>query len=219
MNELKSVVALQARVYEFLERQDEATLLAIVSGEARLAISRDGDTQVSSSGPAPEALLPSGDPELVAQELSKPASEDQRRIFLRATGLPVTGLRRVARLRGLRGYSGLTKAGLIDHLASPGTEQLGTPRKSRQAKVALQPETARADAEVASIAARLREMETVEEGAAYLDTLQLDRDGLRALAAALQLTRVDRLNQAELEKRVLKQAIGSRRKFSGLGKW
>ncbi|MFK0245582.1 hypothetical protein ACIQUM_12835 [Amycolatopsis azurea] len=219
MNELRSVVVLQARVYEFLERQDEATLQAIVSGEAQLAVSRTGDAQVSPSGSAPEGLLPSSDPELVAQELSKPVSDDQRRIFLRATGLSVTGLRRVARLRGLRGYSGLTKAGLIDRLASPGTDQLGTPRKSRQAKVALQPETARADAEVAAIAARLREIETVEEGGAYLDTLQLDREGLRALAAELQLTRVDRLNQAELEKRVLKQAIGSRRKFSGLGKW
>ncbi|RSN07330.1 hypothetical protein DMC63_35565 [Streptomyces sp. WAC 05977] len=216
MNELRSVVALQARVYEFLGQQDETTLKAIVSGEARLAVSRAGDPPASPAGPAPEILRPSGDPELVARELSKPASDDQRRIYLRATGLPMTGLRKVARLRGLRGYSGLTKAGLIDQLASSET---GTPRKSRQAEAALQPDTARADAEMAAIAARLRELETVEEGAAYLETQQLDRDGLRALAAELQLTRVDRLNQAELEKRVLKQAIGSRRKFSGLGKW
>lgn len=217
MNELRRVVALHALVYEFLGRQDETTLQAIVSGEARLAVLRAGDTEAAPADPARDALLPSDDPELVARELSKPASDDQRRIFLRATGLPMTGLRKVARLRGLRGYSSLTKAGLIDQLASSDSraERPGIPRK----KVTPQPSVARPDAEVAAIAARLRELDTVEEGAAYLETQQLDRDGLRALAAELQLTRVDRLNQAELEKRVLKQAIGSRRKFSGLGKW
>ncbi|MFJ8910895.1 hypothetical protein [Amycolatopsis sp. NPDC102389] len=217
MNELKNAVALHARVYEFLGRQDEATLQAIVSGEARLAVSRTGGAQASPPDPAPESLLPSGDPEFVARELSKPASDDERRIFLRATGLPMTGLRKVARLRGLRGYSSLTKAGLIDRLASSESRPEGPGVAQR--KVTPQPGVARPDAEVVAIAARLRELETVEEGAAYLETQQLDRDGLRALAAELQLTRVDRLNQAELEKRVLKQAIGSRRKFSGLGKW
>lgn len=217
MNDLRSVVALQARVWEFLGRQDEATLQAIVGGEVRLALSRAGDAEAAPADPTPEGLLPSGDPELVAQELSKPATDDQRRIFLRATGLPMTGLRKVARLRGLRGYSSLTKAGLIDQLASSDSraEQPGSP----QNKVTPRPGAVRPDAEVAAIAARLRELDTVDEGAAYLETQQLDRDGLRALAAELQLTRVDRLNQAELEKRVLKQAIGSRRKFSGLGKW
>ncbi len=72
---------------------------------------------------------------------------------------------------------------------------------------------------MAAIALRLHEMETEEEGAAYLHAQHLDRESLLAVAAELQLTRVNRLNQTELEKRVLKQAIGSRRKFSGLRKW
>jgi hypothetical protein len=73
--------------------------------------------------------------------------------------------------------------------------------------------------EAAAIATRLRETETVEEGAAYLEAQHLDRDGLLAVATELGLSRVDRLRPAELEKRVLKQAIGARRKFAGLRKW
>ncbi len=53
----------------------------------------------------------------------------------------------------------------------------------------------------------------------YLREQRLDHATLLAVAAELQLTRVDRLRQTELEKRVLKQAIGARRKFSGLRKW
>ncbi|MFD6073693.1 hypothetical protein [Amycolatopsis lurida] len=221
MNELTSVVALQARLYEFLERQSETTLQAILRGEARLAVVRADDEQVSALAPAPVVLLPSDDPELVAQELSKAAPVDQRRILLRATGLSMSGLRRVAKLRGVRGYSSLTKARLIDLLASSGTsvEQPGTPRKRRQAEVAPQLSAARPDVDMVAIASRLREIETMEEGAAYLATQQLNKEGLLALAAELQLTRVDRLNQADLEKKILQQAIGSRRKFAGLGKW
>lgn len=72
---------------------------------------------------------------------------------------------------------------------------------------------------MAAIATSLRETETEEEGAAYLRAQHLDRESLLAVAAELQLTRVSRLSQTELEKRVLKQAIGARRKFAGLRKW
>ncbi|MGW5747368.1 Rho termination factor N-terminal domain-containing protein, partial [Amycolatopsis sp. NPDC003861] len=39
MNDLKRLAALQARVFEFLEQQDEATLEAILDGTAQLAVS------------------------------------------------------------------------------------------------------------------------------------------------------------------------------------
>ena len=71
----------------------------------------------------------------------------------------------------------------------------------------------------AAVAKRLRETATEEEGTAYLQAQQLDRADLLAVAAALQLTRVDRLSRSDLEKRVIKQAIGARRKFEGLRKW
>lgn len=71
----------------------------------------------------------------------------------------------------------------------------------------------------ATVASTLRAAETVEEGAAYLDAQQLDKEDLLAVAAELQLTRVDRLSRNALEARVLKQAIGARRKFAGLRKW
>lgn len=74
-------------------------------------------------------------------------------------------------------------------------------------------------ADVPAIASRLRETATEEEGAAYLRGQHLDRESLLAVAGELQLTRVGRLSQAELEKRVLKQAIGARRKFAGLRQW
>lgn len=70
-----------------------------------------------------------------------------------------------------------------------------------------------------AIASRLHETETEDQGAAYLDELHLDREGLLAVAAELKLTRVDRLSVKALKERVLKQAIGARRKFEGLRHW
>ncbi|SFW11555.1 hypothetical protein [Amycolatopsis australiensis] len=82
------------------------------------------------------------------------------------------------------------------------------------------PEASPAGIDAAAIAAQLRATETEDEGAAYLERLQLDRDGLLAVAAALQLTRLDNVRgQAELRRRILKQAIGARRKFDGLARW
>jgi hypothetical protein len=78
---------------------------------------------------------------------------------------------------------------------------------------------AQAAADAATIAAQLRELATEDDGATYLHTQHLDKPGLLAVAAELGLTRVDRLSHTELEKRVLKQAIGARRKFDGLRKW
>lgn len=74
-------------------------------------------------------------------------------------------------------------------------------------------------ANVAAIASRLRETETVDEGAEYLRRLRLDRESLLAVAAASGLTRVDRLSTKALEARVLQQTIGARRKYAGLRKW
>lgn len=70
-----------------------------------------------------------------------------------------------------------------------------------------------------TIAAHLRATETVDEGAAYLKEQSLDRESLLAVAAALGLTRVDRLSKPKLEARILQQAIGARRKFEGLRNW
>jgi hypothetical protein len=78
---------------------------------------------------------------------------------------------------------------------------------------------AQAHAAAADIATHLRQTATEDDGAAYLHTLNLDRQGLLAVAAALQLTRVDHLSHTQLQKRVLKQAIGARRKFDGLRNW
>ena len=47
----------------------------------------------------------------------------------------------------------------------------------------------------------------------------LDRAGLLAVAGELLLTRVDRLTKPQLKQRLLKQAIGSRRKYDGLRTW
>lgn len=228
MTDLTTFAALQARVYEFLEHQDEATLRAIVSGTARLAVA--GADAVPRPITAPAKPAPSDDPLQVARDLSDLRSERERRIYVNATQLPVSGLKRVAKLLGMTGYSGLTRAKLIDHLvghdatpASAVVEPL--PRKPAAAKPAITSEVptpaahTMAGVDPAAIAAHLRVTETEEEGAEYLRAQQLDRETLLAVATELQLTRVDRLSQRELEKRVLKQAIGARRKFSGLRKW
>ena len=71
----------------------------------------------------------------------------------------------------------------------------------------------------AAIAKRLRGTETVDEGAAYLRAQNLDRAALLAVAAELLLTRVERLSKKALVERIIKQAIGARRKFEGLRHW
>jgi hypothetical protein len=190
---------------------------------------------------------PSRDPSQAAQDLSRLTSEQERRIYLNAADLPVKGLRQVAKAHGLPGYSKLTRPGLIDLLAGHSVKQtdahadevrrpeaaatspvgsgaaasplISGPKEPQRTTVTQPTETAKPAGEVAAIAARLRETETEEEGAAYLRAEHLDRVSLLAVAAELQLTRVDRLSQTELEKRVLKQAIGARRKFAGLRKW
>jgi hypothetical protein len=133
----------------------------------------------------------------------------------------------VAKLLGLRRYSDLPKAELTAFIAGhrqdradPVTVEPEVPGPSPvPPPVSRSTEPTEHDADAAAIAAHLRDTETEDEGAAYLRAQRLDRAGLLAVATELQLTRVDRLKPSELEKRVLKQAIGARRKFAGLRKW
>ncbi|MFI7673448.1 hypothetical protein [Actinophytocola sp. NPDC049390] len=203
MNDLTSFAALQARVYEFLTRQDEATLRAIAGGTVRLAVVHADEEQV-----------PSRDPSRVARLLPTLASEDERRTYLAETGFTRRELHAVAKALRIRRYSHLTRDRLVDLLVGHGQARQTTAPPPQIDKPEDKP-----DAEAAAIASRLRETETEEEGAAYLRAQNLDADGLLAVAAALGLTRLDRLRRADLEKRVLKQAIGARRKFDGLRKW
>ena len=212
MSDLTNAVALQARLFEFLARQDEATLQGIVSGTVRLAAIPAGEVQA----PTDLDQAPPDDPGRVARDLPKLLSEHERRVYLNASGMTLNQLRSVAKLLGVTRYSGLTKPKLVDRLAGK-TDTPPSPTKEKPATVPVATTTTSAD--VAAIAARLREIETEEEGAAYLRAEHLDREGLLGVAAELLLTRVDRLKQSELEKRVLKQAIGARRKFAGLRKW
>jgi hypothetical protein len=236
VNDLKSLVALQARVYEFLEQQDEATLQAIASGTIQLGILGEG----TAPGPprSGRPLLPSSEPWQVVQDLSRLSTEDERRTYLNSTKLLVKELREVARSMGLRGYGNLAKAKLIALLAGNGSDQSNTNSSEQSTPIAPPssqeddaPETVpseaasspaelpRSDVDVVAIASHLRELETEEAGADYLHEQRLDRETLLEVAGELQLTRVTRLSQNELEKRVLKQAIGARRKFAGLRKW
>nr|WP_166640613.1 hypothetical protein [Amycolatopsis sp. SID8362] len=179
---MRQLAALQAKVFEFLAQQDEATLEAIANGDAHLAIA--GAQQSSEPPPTPTPPTP-------------------------LTSLTVTELRALAKKRRLRGYSKLTRDRLVELLGGPAVSEPEAPPA-----VAANP-----DSDAAAIASHLRETETEEEGAAYLQAQHLDREGLLAVATELQLTRVERLQPKELEKRVLKQAIGARRKFAGLRKW
>jgi hypothetical protein len=248
VNDLRSIAALQARVYEFLEQQDESTLQAIASGELRLAVAH-ADGSSASVGPAPRTYMPFGsrpDPVQAAQDLSRLASEQERRQYLKDAELTVGEMRKVAKELRLRRFSSLTKAALVDRLAihgldqteapasEPGTHEPSSPdpiddssaaedqvtsQEAEPAPAAPSPDTAGSNADAAAIALRLRETDTEDEGAAYLQALNLDHKSLLAVATELQLTRVDRLSQKELRRRVLKQAIGARRKFAGLRKW
>jgi hypothetical protein len=241
MSDLRSFVTLQARLYEFLEKQDEATLQGIVTGTVQLAVHPHGEAQAPAG---------SGGQQPVVAELRRRTSEHDRHAYLGTLGLTRDQLREVAKELGLERYRSLTKPKLIDLLAghdpgqtstraaeprspqppppqlvddAPRDEPRDEPRaaaaEARPSPVARSADTANPHADMAAVAARLRDLDTEEEGAAYLREQGLDRHGLLAVAAELQLTRVDRLKPSELEKRVLKQAIGARRKFAGLRKW
>ncbi|GAB1515134.1 hypothetical protein [Actinophytocola sp. KF-1] len=220
MNDLREFSALQARVYEFLAEQDEATLQRIVDGTVRLAVRSDGDVQA----PARHTVVPAKDPFQAAQDLARLASEHERQVYLNATGLTGKQLQKVARSLGLKRYSHLSKPKLVALLAGHGPDRteaaaVEPKRPERPSPVAEPAGVVPENHDAAAVAARLRDIETEEEGAAYLRSQRLDRTGLLAVAAELQLTRVDRLKPSELEKRVLKQAIGARRKFAGLRNW
>lgn len=245
MNDLKSFVVLQARLFEFLAQQDSATLHALASGTAQLAIlSADGAKASGEDARTTVAdvdMTPPRDPLQAAQVLSRLPSEDDRRIYLNASKLRMAGLRKLAGLRGLTGYSRLPQKALIDLLVSRDADQIDAPTAKPRSPVPSTPDsvddtpaaerqliatetppstsTAQQNADAAAIASRLREMETEEEGAAYLREQHLGKESLLAVAAELQLTRVERLNPKDLEKRILKQAIGARRKFAGLREW
>jgi hypothetical protein len=245
MNDLKSFVVLQARLFEFLAQQDNTTLHALASGTAQLTVLPADGVQTpredAYTASADVDMTPPRDPLQAAQTLSRLSSEDDRRIYLNASKLRMTGLKDVAKLHGLTGYSRLTHRALIDLLASRDTNQIDTLKAEPRPPAPATPDpvddtpaaeqhptaretppstsTAQPNADAAAIASRLREMETEQEGAAYLHEQHLGKETLLAVAAELQLTRVERLNPKELEKRVLKQAIGARRKFAGLRKW
>ncbi|MFJ1760360.1 Rho termination factor N-terminal domain-containing protein [Amycolatopsis sp. NPDC088138] len=193
MSDLKSFAVLQARIYEFLEQQDETTLRAIVSGEAKLTVHR----------PAPSDDR--------SQELQK---------------LTVPKLKEMAEQLGLTGYKSLKKPALVDLLARQDQPEPATsePMAEKPEQPPAPPEPpppapAEPSADVTAITARLSEIETEPEGATYLKAQHLDRETLLAVAAELQLTRVERLSQSELQKKILRQAIGARRRFAGLRKW
>ena len=235
MSELRSYIILQQRWHEFLAQQDDATLEAIVGGTVRLALVPAAEVEASTAvvpsrevpaaaqtEPVGPATVPSSrEPTQVAQGLVRLESEQERRIYLNAAELPLSELKKVAKLCGLVGYSKLTRPKLLNLLVgqrSDATDGSVTARTTPSA-AASPPATREPNAAAATIATRLRETETEEQGVVYLREQNLDREGLLAVAAELQLTRVERLSRTELEKRVLRQAIGARRKFAGLRSW
>lgn len=243
MNELRRLILLNARWYEFLGQQADSTLEAMIAGAGRLAFVRDDQafTDAESredvrTGTRPEpvgpATSPPRDPYQAAQVLPTLASEHERRAYLTATRFTVKELREVAKLCGLSRYSKLARAGLVNLLSGETTgeprDPIGSDSTSEQATTAQKPPPSNPKPpsgvsvpkiDAAAVASHLRDTDTEEEGAAYLDEQQLDREGLLSVATELQLTRVERLPMKELRKRVLKQAIGARRKFAGLRKW
>jgi hypothetical protein len=100
-------------------------------------------------------------------------------------------------------------AGLARALAAPPAPR---PAPARPAPAAP-------DADAAGIADHLRGLDTTADGAAYLAALGLDLPRLQAVAAALLITRADRLSRPKLTDRILHQAITARRKYAGLRKW
>ncbi|MEU4668538.1 hypothetical protein AB0F91_11295 [Amycolatopsis sp. NPDC023774] len=223
MTELKPVVALAAQLVEFLVQQDEATLQALASGTARLAVV-DAVGAPAAAQPVVPPAQPLSEPERLLLELSTLTTEGERRSCLLAGNPSKKTMQEVAKSLRLRRYSHLTIAKLVDLLARHGVVQAETSAgETEHRPVRQEPappaEPQKSPAEIAAIVVRLREADNDEEGAEYLRAQQLDRASLLAVATALQLTRVERLSRTDLEKKVLNQAVGARRKFAGLRSW
>ncbi|OLF09825.1 hypothetical protein BLA60_18845 [Actinophytocola xinjiangensis] len=246
MTGLREVLALQARVWTFLEGLDDATVLAIIDGTTTLTTTGAAPTGKQAGEPAREpAGEPAMTPQRLALRLGTLSGERERHALLDTSGLTTTELRQVARLCGLRNYSRLRRDDLVTRLAghdqapapepaadpppappptprptpTPTPRPTPRPRPEPVAEPVAVPGAEASRIDAAAVAATLRATETEEQGADYLRSQELGRDDLLAVAAELRLTRVDRLSQPELARRVLKQAIGARRKFSGLRKW
>ncbi|VVJ15343.1 Uncharacterised protein [Amycolatopsis camponoti] len=240
MSDLKSYVSLQARLFDFLAQQEESTLQAIADGTLRLTVT--GADDVSRETPVDPLESPSSEPVQAARDLPKLDSRSDRRIYLNAAKPTVAELKATARNLGIKITSGVRlRDDLIEYLAVHAGDRDDVSRPEHEirpraplAAVADKPDVSRRSptpetlvpdddrkpaVDVAAIASHLRELETESDGAAYLDAQRLDKAALLAVAAELQLTRVTRLSQRELKKRVLYQAIGARRKFAGLRKW
>ncbi|WP_326944540.1 hypothetical protein OG439_32640 [Amycolatopsis sp. NBC_01307] len=98
----------------------------------------------------------------------------------------------------------------------PEDEQVPAEERVRDAPEADAADAAPVPTTPADVAARLGELATEEQGAAYLQEQQLAREDLLAVASELGMTRVDRLSNAKLQERVLNQAISTRNRFAGL---
>jgi hypothetical protein len=123
--------------------------------------------------------------------------------------------RAVETMRGMPSAELLSEAPLPTPSPPPDTGQPQTRQPTPARRVVDTPHPAGP----AGVAARLRETATEQDGAAYLRDQGLSRERLLAVARELGLSRVDTLSHTELEKRVLKQAIGARNKFAGLRNW
>ena len=207
MSDLRKMIALNTLAWEFFAKQDDRTIDALVSGALGLSLSAPAESAPAEA----DRVEPRGEAK-TSGGLAERSSEDQRRAHLSNAGLSVKELKEIAKQNGFTGYSKLPRDRLLDLLASGSPKPVPPPKEPARDDTATDP---RAEA----IGARLRETETEEQGMLYLDSLRLNRESLLAVAAALGLTRVTRLSLRELKRRVLKQAIGARRKYAGLREW
>ncbi|GAB2678758.1 hypothetical protein GCM10027271_44810 [Saccharopolyspora gloriosae] len=225
-SDLDKLVRLNEIWNEFLRRQDESRVDCLLAGDGRLAIVRDGCERETREPIAEQrepkaratADRPSRDPSAAARTLATVSSEHERRKHL--VGYTVKQLRGIAKQSGLSGYSNLKRDELVDLLSGSGGSRRATADPAAAPSTSAPVREARGSGiDVRAIADQLRVTETESEGATYLEGQRLDRAGLLAVATELQMTRVERLSLKELKRRILKQAIGARRKFAGLRKW
>ncbi|GAA1528605.1 hypothetical protein GCM10009827_052280 [Dactylosporangium maewongense] len=75
----------------------------------------------------------------------------------------------------------------------------------------------KAPIDATAVAAELRELGTLEDGIAYLSSRGMTVDQLKQVCVELNIR--PRGNKGDIEKQVLNQAIGARRKYAGLREW
>ncbi len=202
---LLDLARMSHQVWEFLSRQSAEHLAAFVDGRYRLAfVVVDDHARIREPAVITVTDRPSADALQQDGTVPGPSSAGES-----ALSVPVT--------YGAGGDPS-TPEPTPRSEAPPSPERVPAATRTRKKSAPAAASTA-AQPEPSAIAEALRGMDSLNAGAAYLDSLRLTISALVAVGTELGAPMPAKPRKADAIKMVLNQAIGARRKFAGLSSW